>query len=294
MCSNALRFGNAAFVRGRHTFLSGDPGGARSWLETASDVFEEEGARGQLAWTQCMLASVECCEAPIDAGANNPELLNAANRCDVSLAVFRETGHGPGVSRALGGRAYAAYKQGDWALALAILQDVLVSALDEGRVVLTCVEDIADIAGRADRPELAARLYGATTEDRRMFGRVVQAVFRNEVEAEIAAVRSLLGEASFAKEFDIGRSMPIETAVFEALAFASEFLAPAPIQLTSREQEILDLLIEDSTAQEIADQLYLSRRTVETHLANLYAKLGVHTRAEALAAAYEQGLLSND
>lgn len=291
---NAIRLGNAAFVRGRHTFFSGDPAGGRQWLEIASNIYQQEGARGRLAWTQCMLASIECIEAPIHAGQCNPGLLSAAERCDAALATFRKTEHTPGISRALGGRAYVAYKQGDWTLSLSLLHDLLVAALDEGRIVPSCVEDIADIAGRTDRPELAARLYGAIEEDRRTFGRVVPPIFRDEVAAEIAAVRNLLGDAGFAREFEIGRATPIEQAVVEALAFAADAVAPAPVQLTSREREVLALIVEDLSAQEMADRLYLSRRTVETHLANLYAKLDAHSRAEALAAAQDRALLSND
>jgi PAS domain S-box-containing protein len=53
--------------------------------------------------------------------------------------------------------------------------------------------------------------------------------------------------------------------------------------LTTREMEILELLGETSAASDIASRLTLSVRTVESHLANAYRKLGVHSRAAALA-----------
>jgi len=52
---------------------------------------------------------------------------------------------------------------------------------------------------------------------------------------------------------------------------------------TSRETEVLELLDATSSASEIAHRLTLSVRTVETHLANAYRKLGVHSRAAASA-----------
>ena len=60
---------------------------------------------------------------------------------------------------------------------------------------------------------------------------------------------------------------------------ASKLLA----SFTSRETEVLELLKVTSSASRIADQLTLSVRTVETHLANAYRKLGVHSREAARA-----------
>jgi two-component system nitrate/nitrite response regulator NarL len=61
--------------------------------------------------------------------------------------------------------------------------------------------------------------------------------------------------------------------------------------LTARETEVLRLLAEGRTAARIGDELELSEATVETHLGNLYEKLGVSDRAAAVAAAMRAGLL---
>lgn len=53
-------------------------------------------------------------------------------------------------------------------------------------------------------------------------------------------------------------------------------------ELTSREQEILELLAQGLSNKLIAAKLYLSVRTVEGHLANIYVHLGVHSRTEAM------------
>ena len=52
--------------------------------------------------------------------------------------------------------------------------------------------------------------------------------------------------------------------------------------LTEREREILNLLAQGRSNKMIASQLYLSVRTVEGHLANIYSRLGVHSRTEAM------------
>jgi len=55
--------------------------------------------------------------------------------------------------------------------------------------------------------------------------------------------------------------------------------------LTEREREILQLLAEGLSNKGIASKLYLSVRTVEGHLANIYARLDVHSRTEAMLVA---------
>jgi DNA-binding NarL/FixJ family response regulator len=61
--------------------------------------------------------------------------------------------------------------------------------------------------------------------------------------------------------------------------------------LTAREREVLRLLIEDHTQKEIADALFISPHTVDTHLRNIYRKLEVHSRTGAIVKALRERLL---
>jgi DNA-binding NarL/FixJ family response regulator len=61
--------------------------------------------------------------------------------------------------------------------------------------------------------------------------------------------------------------------------------------LTAREQEVLQLLARGLRNKEIAARLYVSERTVNFHLANIYHKLNVSGRTEALSKALEQGMI---
>lgn len=65
-------------------------------------------------------------------------------------------------------------------------------------------------------------------------------------------------------------------------------------QLTDREQDVLARLIEGKTKKEIGTSLYLSAHTVDTHLRNIYAKLHVHSRTEAVAKALTENLVMPD
>ena len=62
--------------------------------------------------------------------------------------------------------------------------------------------------------------------------------------------------------------------------------------ITSREQEILKLIAAGLTSQEIADKLYISVRTVETHRANLMQKLKLKNTAALVRYAFEHGYTS--
>lgn len=64
--------------------------------------------------------------------------------------------------------------------------------------------------------------------------------------------------------------------------------------LSEREQEVLGLLAQGLSNSEIATQLTLSLGTVKTHIANLYGKLSVNSRTQALAKARSLGLLLAD
>jgi DNA-binding NarL/FixJ family response regulator len=61
--------------------------------------------------------------------------------------------------------------------------------------------------------------------------------------------------------------------------------------LTGREKEILRLMVDGLTAKGIADKLFLSFRTIDTHVKNIYTKLHVHSRSGAVAKAFREHLL---
>ncbi|HJW22084.1 MAG TPA: AAA family ATPase [Candidatus Limnocylindrales bacterium] len=66
---------------------------------------------------------------------------------------------------------------------------------------------------------------------------------------------------------------------------------PDPFGFTAREREVLPLLAEGWTNQQIADALFITRKTASVHVSNILAKLGVANRAEAAAVAHRVGLV---
>jgi DNA-binding NarL/FixJ family response regulator len=116
-----------------------------------------------------------------------------------------------------------------------------------------------------------------------------------ELEApyEAARARALLAEALRVAGDD-------EAAALEAEAARDAFavlgvVPPGGVrrgrgELTDRELEVLRLVAAGETNKAIATRLVLSERTVDRHVSNIFAKLGVSSRAAATAQAYERGL----
>lgn len=68
---------------------------------------------------------------------------------------------------------------------------------------------------------------------------------------------------------------------------------PAPVALSKRESEVLDLIARGFIYPEIAQQMGLSVSTIQTHVRNIYGKLDVHNKTEAVFEARQLGLLRN-
>ncbi|MEU6220335.1 response regulator transcription factor [Streptomyces sp. NPDC047022] len=104
----------------------------------------------------------------------------------------------------------------------------------------------------------------------------------------VGAVRNVLSG-------DAGLSPSIQRRLLERLSEPERetpLVVPAPDRLTVRETEVLVLIAEGLTNQEIARRLHVSTATVKTHINNLFAKTGIKERAGAVRYAYAKGLVT--
>lgn len=67
--------------------------------------------------------------------------------------------------------------------------------------------------------------------------------------------------------------------------------SPRGVRLTPTEVKVLSLIAQGHSSQEAADRMVVSKRTVDFHLANIYQKLQVNNRVQALRAATRLGLI---
>ena len=124
-----------------------------------------------------------------------------------------------------------------------------------------------------------------------------------ELEApyDCAKVRVLLARAyrelgdteSSEREFDAARSAFVGLgAELDARQAGVERRATLPNGLTEREGEVIALVAAGSTNRQIAEELFLSQKTVARHVSNIFTKLGVTTRTAAARVAFEHGIAS--
>jgi ATP/maltotriose-dependent transcriptional regulator MalT len=160
-------------------------------------------------------------------------------------------------------------------------------------------------AGDTAEPEQRARLLGAgdalrgamgfrTTGWERMSGQNV-ASLREQLEHEG-------GEAAYRQ----GQSLPFADVGTLTLTMLDNFSRaldhngsaeqhpPQGIILTDRELEVLGLVAEGLSSKVIGKQLFISVSTVNYHLTSIFNKLGVDTRAQAVAVAAQRGILLPD
>jgi DNA-binding NarL/FixJ family response regulator len=151
---------------------------------------------------------------------------------------------------------------------------------------------LGGLAAKEGRPRAALMLAGAATEYEHVNHTYLPQAMRSYLEGWLAPVRTTLGAAA-AKLLGEGRRLALDEAIALGLDDQPEdrWRAGASPGLTRREQEVAALVAGGLTNREIAGQLHLSVRTVETHVDHILSKLGFRTRTQLTAWAHEEGLL---
>jgi predicted ATPase/DNA-binding CsgD family transcriptional regulator len=160
-----------------------------------------------------------------------------------------------------------------------------------------CLEIHGWLADRANRHRRAAWLLGAADPLwEKAGGRLGGTAALLQVHRDaMAKTRAGVGSKRFESLFAEARRHPLDQMVAFAVSDDDEPTADGarwrvPGQLTCREAEIADLAARGMSNRQIAEHLFISKRTVDAHLDHIYAKLGISSRIELLNALQWAGL----
>lgn len=247
---------------------------ARKLLEESLALFRSWNDSWGIAYTLNTLARVALLQGNI---------AEASSLSDECLAVSRALGYKGGIAAALGVLGQVRLQQGDVERASTLIE-----------------ESLAIRRKLADRQGIAEALYlsGKVTMAQ---GNTMQAKALYQESLAIASALNekwlqascLEGLASIAESFTPSLNLN------EAKAQPSSGTPPSPTTsasplttgLTAREVDVLRLIAMGLTNSQVAERLFISRRTVNSHLTSIYSKIGVSTRSAATRYALEHKLV---
>ena len=282
--------GRACYGLGQAHAAGGDSASAAAAYAAALPLFRQIEAGVWVAQTVVSLGEMRH-------GAG--ELSNAIALLDEGLALYRQEGQGWGISLTLGQRGHVALTQGDIPFATLLFLECLAVEREIGNECIArgAIAGLAGVALARRQPERAARILGAIQAAQDHAG-LACIYHRINIGRILVAVRNHMGIERFDTAWRAGRGMTsadaredaeaIGAAVIQARARASR---DDRFGLTPREREVLHLLTQGRSDREIAEVLFLGRRTAQTHVANIFNKLGVGNRTEAVAVALRDGLV---
>jgi predicted ATPase/DNA-binding CsgD family transcriptional regulator len=280
---------------GIHSIFAGELSEARRVLQEAlrhAEVLQDDYQIGVAHSAFGFLASAE--RAPQEAAAQD----------SASLERFLEVGNQASATITRFHLALVLRQLDDLPSAVQLLQDGLqtTATLQNRWHLCLGAEATLVLVGESVDAERRARLLGAREMLVQATGSLSDNLERVPGQS-VAGHRAMLEQEGLGAAYRQGRSMPFGEIVTLALESLEEFaqklpdpqaIAREPARenpLSEREQEVLRLVAEGLISKQIGQQLFLSHRTIDHHLTSIFNKLGVDTRAQAVAVAARDGLL---
>jgi predicted ATPase/class 3 adenylate cyclase/DNA-binding CsgD family transcriptional regulator len=185
---------------------------------------------------------------------------------------------------ALTARARAAIAQGEPEQAERDAHDALAlgAQLEAHLLIADILECLASLAGQDGSHREAARLLAAAEAIRLRMGSVRFKIYDAGYEASVAALRDAMGEQDFDAAWAEGAALSTGEAIAYAQRGRGQRKRPASgwASLTPTERDVVRLVSEGLANNDIAGRLFVSPRTVQTHLTHVYTKLGLSSRVQ--------------
>jgi predicted ATPase/DNA-binding CsgD family transcriptional regulator len=292
--------GHASYLLAIALYRQGDLGAAEQYYHEAIALLWTGGNDAMGSATNAVAAEAKLGLAQI--ARDRGDLARATSLYEETLQWQVAAGVNWGAALSRYGYATVAQAQSDMPRALALYRESMHywrQIGDEGSVAV-CLEGIASALCAVGVSAQAARLLGAAQALREAIDFPIPCNALVSYGGLVRSVRDCLGETTFAETWLAGLRLSGDEAIAEASRSQSALMsgdrqilgtgAQSRPSLTRREQEVLKLVATGHADREIAEALFISRRTASEHVGRILQKLGARSRTDAAALAVRIGL----
>jgi len=220
------------------------------------------------------------------------DLKMAKDYAEETVLWFERAGDQRGVARSLMDFAEIAQLKGDPAHAVELMAKSLPKLISMGdRSAIAGVLEILIISFAALRKyKMGVLLIGAREALREEMGTSHNRAEYENYHGAVAKIKKNLSELKYNQARSKGRGMPLEKIVDYVMEETNPPVTKPEItteektwfQLTARERDVMRLLAEGHSNLEIAQKLFLSEKTVRNYISNIYQKMQITSRGEAI------------
>ena len=239
------------------------------------------------------------------------DLPRAAALCQKSLAIFQRGDVQGAITEVMATYGPVLHESGDTVSAQATLLDALRLSNQVGPrwVVAAVLEALARLAVDLGHDTAAVSMISQASTIRTRLEVPVRPNWQPRLDDALERLQSVLAPRAFAAAWHHGKNLRLgDMATQPDLESLLRIAAGTPVQakaphesqrperrdtshgLTERELEVLRLITGGHSNREVGEKLYISPATAARHVANIYNKLGVDSRARATAFAFQHGL----
>jgi DNA-binding CsgD family transcriptional regulator len=261
---------------------------AREWLDESLVLARQDGDAFRIAHTFNALGDLYRLEQ---------NYVEATNAYENGVALLRELGAQHDLASILSNLGYTYLHKGNVEGARSLfVESMSIHQTQQNKPGMAeCLIGAAATAVRGGLPAAGARLLAAAAAISRQPSASQWRATQMEYERYLNLARLKLSPAEFQAEQTIGSSMSLEQAVTYAQVLVLKpgtppVIAGTPNGLTGREREVAMLIGQGKSNSEIAAELVVSKRTVETHVSHILSKLGLSNRAHIMRWAIDHGL----
>ncbi|MGH2558420.1 MAG: tetratricopeptide repeat protein, partial [Thermomicrobiales bacterium] len=285
--------GNSLSNLGDVATATGDFPRARELQEAALTIRRSLGDTNAAAYSTFNLGELTAAEG---------READARDHFEQAYLAFVQTGDRLGVAYARCELGRLTLRQGDANSAATLLADALAirHELGDRRGIAECLEGLAEVAVVSGRALVGIELFAAASALRATIAIPIRPFDRGRHDRAVAHAHGAVSPEAADQAWIAGQALTVDQASARALAVGAT-IAEAPHApespavatvggLSARELEVLRLIVAGQSNREIAETLFIAKRTVDTHASNILSKLGLSSRAEAVAYAVRNGL----